>query len=648
MPNIYLDIETYSTVDLKKQGLYLYTLDCEVLMLCWCFESGEVTDRHFDQLVKYCAQDDITFIAHNAAFERLALTHGDSFDLHPDLQEAFASVPLERWRCSMAKAASAGLPMSLDNCSNALGATVELQKLESGKNLIKLFCVPQKDDSRVMPQDAPAEWEQFTEYCKRDVEVCRWVWQTAPARNYDEHPTELALWHLDQRINDRGVPVDTVAVRKVIKLLNRRVKQMSKEVTELTGGSVTALTQVQRIHEWIREGYGVKLPDLQGFTIEQTLKHPRIQQGKYAPVRRVLQLRQQGSKASNAKYAAMLNTAPDNRVHHVIQYCGASRTGRWAGRLVQPHNYPRPTIDYAESVIEDVLSDDFYTLYDDEDIAFLASEMLRGMFLAPDGYRFVVADLSQIEARVFTWLSDNTVKLEKMRQGVDIYKELAAKELFRKPIEMVTPEERFSAKVGELACQYQGHAKAVCKMARNYGAVLTEDQGADIANAWRRANEQAENLWRTYEEAFKQALRDRNPVKAGHCTFATIGDYLVVKAPSGGYLHYMHPEVTYRGLRFMGQDSLTKQWCRLDTYGGKLAQNICERVARDTLARGMMRVEKRGYEVVLTVHDEIVSLVPEDSDLDEHRMVKIVADPPAWLKGCPLAADGYTAKRYRK
>ena len=216
----------------------------------------------------------------------------------------------------------------------------------------------------------------------------------------------------------------------------------------------------------------------------------------------------------------------------------------------------------------------------------------------------------------------------------------------------VTDDERFSGKVGFLACGYQGYAKAVCKMARDYGEVLSEEEGAIIASAWRRRNDATVELWNTYEEAFQRTLRDRSPVKAGHCVFHTVGDYLVIKTPSGGFLHYMHPEVTFKGLRFMGVDGYTRQWTRLDTYGGKLTQNVCERVARDVLARGMMRVEAQGYPVVMTIHDEIVALVKRD-DVEQGtktaaKMVDLIADCPPWLRGCPLAADGYEAVRYRK
>jgi DNA polymerase bacteriophage-type len=656
MPNIYLDIETYSTVDLKKCGVDLYTRNCEILMLWWAFEGGPVTNTGYKQLAKYCADPSIYFVAHNAGFERLALLNGSMADTA--LQAAFQAVPLERWRCSMVKAASASLPMSLEDCSSALGAAVEVQKMQAGKKLIKLFCMPTTVGlkrgavpRRIHPADAPAEWEQFNDYCRQDVEVCRWVWNTIPGRNYDGHPSELSLWHLDQRINDRGVPVDSAAVRKVAKLINHRVSQINAEASELTGGAVTKLTQVQAIHAWMQECFGVTLPDLQSFTIEQALKHPRMQRDKYAPVRRMLELRQQGSKASNSKYAALLNTHK-GRIRHILQFCGAGRTGRWAGRMVQPQNFPRQSIKNADSVIEDILNDDFYMLYDDEDIAPLASQILRGMFKAPDGYMFVVADLSQIEARVVAWLADDYELLTKIASGVDIYRELAAEEIFKKPAELVTDDERFSGKVGSLACSYQGHAKAVCKMAQNYGAVLSEEQGADIANAWRRRNSAIVDLWSAYEEAVRQTLRDRTPVKVGHCVFRTAGDYLLVKLPSGRYLHYMHPEATSSGLRFMGVDSYTKQWTRIDAYGGKFTENITQAVARDVLARGMMRVEARGYEVVMTVHDEIVALVKreevERGDKTAAKMVDLIADCPPWLRGCPLAADGYEAVRYRK
>lgn len=790
MKYVFIDIETYSDTNITECGLDRYSRDCELLTVCYGGIRTEVRNDNLEELERLALNPGVVFVAHNASFERIVLQRAKN--LPQSIRNAFEAVPINRWRCSMAKAASVGLPLSLADATGALEAPQDFGKNADGKRLIRLFCVPRKPTkkdsrTRIFPEDAPEDFERLVEYCKRDVISCRWLWNNTPHTNYPDNERELSLWMLDQKINDRGFPVDRDEVATMIETLNTRQRELADEVSRLTDGEVTKLGQRDRILQFCKK-FRVRLKDLSSFTVDQALKNKAIANDKrLEKVKRVLELRQQGGRSSVTKYSKMLNAA-EGRMRYSLQYCGAGRTGRWAGRGIQPQNFPRPTLKSDEVLMatEALLDGSWDLMYDRTDMMDHAANALRSMIKAPDGKLLCAADLAGIENRKLMWLADDQETLDKIRSGVDLYVELAADEIFHKPAEDITDDERFSGKTGMLACiaedqlvltdtglvpiqhittkmrvwdgesfvchqglvyqgmkevltydgltatedhivfteqgkvtfleaiqqryrivqsgsgrktirisrnnrasrasggreaksmayhkgearvydllncgpnnrftvsnklvkncGYQGYTSAVCAMAKGYGKIMEESEGARIASAWRRKFPKVVTLWKAYQNAWLEAFNDRSPVKSGKCIFQMQDRYMTITLPSGRVLFYLDPGIgADGGLRYMHykNGSLVRE----STYGGKITENICQASSRDVLAWNMPELEEAGYEIVLTVHDEVIAEIDRYESLDEEGMVSIMTKVPPWANGLPLAAEGYTAKRYKK
>lgn len=655
---VWIDIETRSRLPIKEAGTYRYTQNCEVILLCWAVDDGPVHVGEPEALASALRTPGVEAIAHNSAFEREALSADSGCT---ELTAAVRALDITSWRCSSAKAGSISLPLDLGGLCMALGAPTDKAKILDGKRLIKLFCIPQKitkknDKEWFDKTTHPEDWKKFIEYCIADVESMRWCWNAMPGRNYEDNRRELPLWHTDQVINKRGIPIDIGTVKQVIEILNTTVMEVNQKLEDLTGGQITSPSQNKRILEYCG-ARGVHLKDLTAFTVKTALDNPRI--GEFPEVQKLLTIRQYASKSSVAKYKPLLNEI-DGVLRYCLQFAGALRTARWAGRMFQPQNLPRPDPTFededngilTEQFLDLFLNDQeaFKILFGDDSIIPYASSAIRSMIKAPPGYKLVAADLAGIEACVLAWLSDFQQKIIQINSGVDLYKKLASEHIFHVPLDQVTKAQRFSGKVGELACGYQGWANAVCSMAKDaFGVVMEEKEGARIAGAWRKANEPIVELWDKYETAFVKAFIDRDPVRVGDVVFALRGDFMLVKLPSGRCLHYYKPHIRVDGkIQFWGMNSYTRSWELISTYGGKLTENICQATARDVIARGIMRAEKMGYEVFMTVHDEVVALVPEDSHLTHKQLCGCLSIHDEWMFGLPLRAEGFTSTRYRK
>lgn len=502
--------------------------------------------------------------------------------------------------------------------------------------------------------------------------------------------TELDLWRLDQTINDRGFQVDTELAGAAMRAVNRAQVELARLTHAITDGNVGAATQRDALLRHISHTYGIELDDLRGSTVEKVIAESDLPE----PVRELLRIRLQASTTSTAKYQALLNgTSRDGRLRGTLQFAGASRTGRWAGRLFQPQNLPRPELD--NEVIEagiDALKADCEDLVTD-DVMQLTSSAIRGCIIAPPGRKLVVSDLSNIEGRVQAWLAGETWKLAAFRafdakRGPDLYKMAYAKSFGITPDE-VTKDQRQIGKVQELALAYQGGAGAFNTFALAYGIdldelaekawnaipgdildqaesalVWTKDKGiprhglSDRAwvvcdafkRAWREAHPAISSYWKELEEAVRGAIRE--PGKVFHARKLKVsrsGAWLRIRLPSGRFLCYPSPQAEDGGvISYMGVNQYTRKWDRLKTYGGKIFENVCQAVARDVLAYNMPGIEAAGYPIVLTVHDEVLCETPDTDNYNDEQLSSLLSANPTWAPDMPLASAGFTAYRYKK
>lgn len=639
-----MDIETFSDVDLIKCGVYAYADSpaFEVLLFAYSFDGGETRVIDLAQgeelpgeVAEAVFDGSVVKTAFNANFERTCLSKYFGRYLPP-----------ESWHCSAVQAAVLALPRSLEDVGAVLG--LDEQKMKEGKELVRYFCVPCKPTKanggrrRNLPCHAPEKWELFKAYCMRDVDVEKAI--RGKLCKFPIPEGEMELYRLDQRINDRGVPVDMGLVRQAVKCERLHKEVVTKRAYELTG--LENPNSVAQLKGWLGEN-GVEAENLSRKAVAELIEESD------GEVEELLRLRLLMAKTSVKKYEAMeRSVCSDGRVHGLLQFYGANRTGRWAGRLVQVQNLPQNHIEdlgLARRLVGEGRFEDVEMFYDSTPN--VLSELIRTAFVPEPGCRFVVADFSAIEARVLAWLAGERWRLEVFSSHGKIY-EASASAMFHVPIEEVTKGSplRQKGKIAELGLGYGGAAGALVSMgALDMG--LSEDDLPPLVAAWRRANPHITQFWWDVDKAAVEAVTKRTGTRAGRIGFEYRSGILFVTLPSGRKLAYVKPRMA---VNKFGREGLTyegilenKKWGRIETYGPKLVENIVQGTARDLLAEAMLRVEKRGYPIVMHCHDEIIAEVPEGMGSVE-EMCEVMAVQPSWAEGLPLRADGYECPFYQK
>ena len=643
-----IDIETYSSEDIAN-GVYRYAdaEDFTILLFAYSVNDGPVLITDIAQgeeipprIVEALTDPHVIKTAFNAAFERTCLNK--FFGLNMDA---------EQWECTMVRSAMLGLPLSLDAVGRVL--KLELQKMQEGKSLIRYFscpCKPTKVNggrTRNLPQHAPDKWATFKRYCIRDVEVEQAIRRITSAYRIPE--SEHRLYVADQRINDRGVLVDMDLVTQAIRMDAAYKGRLNAEAMEISG--LDNPNSVAQLKAWLEKETDTTVDKLSKKDLPALLASADNDK-----VERMLRIRQEMAKTSTKKYEAMRKTAcSDGRVRGLLQFYGANRTGRWAGRLVQVQNLPQnhlEDLDYARSLVK---SGDLSTV----ELLFgnvpdTLSQLIRTAFIAKDGCTFLVCDFSAIEARVIAWLAGEQWRLEVFRTHGKIY-EASASMMFHVPVEEITKTDprRQKGKIAELALGYQGGVGAMKTMGGE-SMGLTEEEMSEIVDNWRNANSAIVRLWKDVEAAARMVIRYGEPVSVKGLKFFMSLGAMMIQLPSGRCLSYPRPSV---GVNRFGSESIcyegvsqtTKQWCQQETYGGKLVENIVQGIARDCLAITILRLEEKGYPIVFHVHDEVIIEAPENDGVHTLQGVEeIFRMPITWAPGLPLKGAGYTTKYYLK
>lgn len=660
MPHLSIDIETYSDVDIKKAGLYRYVQSpaFEVLLFAYSLDGAPVRVVDFAQgetippeILAALFDPAVTKHAYNAAFEWYCLSKGA---LAHDEAAMLAWLP--EWRCTMLHGLYCGYTAGLAATGEALGLPQDKRKLGVGANLIRTFCIPcaptksNGQRTRTLPRHEPEKWQLFKQYCAQDV-----VTEMEIERRLSAFPVpeaEQQLWQLDQAINARGVRVDTQFIDSALAIDAATTQQLTAEAILLSG--LSNPKSVQQLTAWLEEEIDEEIPDLRKETVRDLLKGDLESDA----ARRVLEIRQQLSKTSTKKYVAMrAAVCDDGRVRGLLQFYGANRTGRWAGRLVQIQNLPQnhlPALEAARELAVAGNAGALELLYGS--LPDTLSQLIRTAFVPSPGHVFLVADFSAIEARVISWLAGEQWRLDVFATHGKIY-EASAAQMFGVPIEEITKDSplRQRGKVAELALGYQGGVGALTKM--DTGKKLKPEEMPEIVERWRQANKRIVDLWYAVENAALTTMRTGQPSGARGILFAREGDYatgqdfLTVRLPSGRKLYYVRPFLSPNqwgndSLHYYGMDQSTKKWTVVDTYGGKLVENIVQATARDCLAAAMCRLEALGYRIVMHVHDEVIIEAPV-SDCLEH-VCNAMGYPISWAPGLLLKADGFVSYFYKK
>ena len=641
MRNLSIDIETYSDVDLSKCGVYKYASSpaFEVLLFGYAADGGDVRvvdlacgEQIPEEVISALADTSVTKWAFNAMFERVCLSNFLGEWLEP-----------EGWHCTMVWSATLGLPLSLESTGAALG--LEKQKLTEGKDLIRYFCVPCKPTKanggrmRNLPKHDREKWRRFKAYNLRDVET-----EMLIQKRLSNFPVPDAIWeeyHLDQEINDRGIGVDMELVRQAIAMDVRSRERLTDALQELTG--LENPNSVQQMKQWLAD-HGLETDTLGKKAVAELVKTAP------EPLREVLSLRQQLAKSSVKKYTAMENAVcADSRAHGMFQFYGATRTGRFSGRLIQLQNLPQNHMgDLAEAraLVRSSNYEALSMLY--EDIPDTLSQLIRTAFVPQDGRKFIVADFSAIEARVIAWFAVERWRLKVFEDGGDIYC-ASASQMFHVPVEKhgINGHLRQKGKIAELALGYGGSVGALKSM----GALemgLAEEELQPLVDAWRGSNPMITQLWWDVDRAVKDCIRQRVPTETHGLHFDYRSAMLFITLPSGRRLAYVKPRlgenqfggesVTYMGV------SGTKKWERLESYGPKFVENIVQGTARDILCYAMRTL--RNCAIVAHVHDEVI--IEADRRMSVAAVCEQMGRTPPWAKGLKLRADGYECEFYQK
>lgn len=643
-----VDIETFSSVDLGKSGVYRYaeSEDFEILLFGYSVNGSPVRvvdlacgENLPEEIRKAISDPTVMKWAFNAQFERICLSR-------------FLGMPTGEyldpvsWHCTMIWSATLGLPMSLAGVGTVLG--LEKQKLTEGKDLIRYFCVPCKATkvnggrTRNLPEHDWTKWERFKSYNLRDVET-----EMEIQKKLSRFPVPENEWRnycLDQKINDRGVVLDMELAHRAVQCDNQYREFYLRQAREITG--LENPNSVLQLRDWLWER-GVELDSLSKNAVQDLLPDTD------GDVRKVLSLRQELAKSSVKKYTAMENlVCRDSRGRGLIQFYGASRTGRYAGKLLQVQNLPQnhlPDLETARALVQSGNFDALEMLYDS--VPNVLSELIRTAIVPKKGCRFIVSDFSAIEARVLSWFAGEQWRLDTFTQGGDIYC-ASASQMFGVPVEKhgINGELRQKGKQAELACGYGGSVGAMKSM----GAVrmgVKEEELQPLVDAWRQANPRIVQFWWEVDRAAKTCVKQHVPTQAGRLRFEYQSGILFIQLPSGRRLAYAKPRM---GENRFGGEAITyegvgtgRKWERLETYGAKCVENIVQGTARDLLALALLRLEQAGYPVVMHCHDEAICEVPIGQG-SVKEVNRIMAVSPEWAEGLPLKADGFETEFYKK
>ena len=650
---LHIDLETYSSVDIKKAGLYKYVQspDFQILLFAYAFDQDPVKlidcacgERIPENVTAALSDPNVKKIAHNAAFEINCVNR-------------FFHSPVYQWHCTMIHALYCGFPASLDAVGRAMGLPEDQRKMGVGNQLIRYFCTPctptttNGGRTRNLPCHDPKKWQLFCDYCRQDVATEMAIYQKL--EGYPIPEQERYNWILDQYINMTGARIDLELVEGALELYGKVSEGLAGKARKLTG--LENPNSVQQLKRWVEENAGLELKSLDKATVADILAD---KEGK-ALVKEVLRIRKELGKTSVKKYEAMRAcVCGDGRIRGLLQFYGASRTGRFAGRLVQVQNLPRnyiENLDLARRLVKEKQLDAIMAIYGD--VPDLLSQLLRTAFIPKEGCRFIVADFSAIEARVLAWLAGEEWRLDVFRTHGKIY-EASASTMFGVPIEKIkkgNPEYalRSKGKVAELALGYRGGARALISMgALSMG--LSEEELPDIVGRWRKSNRRIQEFWYMVENNAIDTVRTgtANSMPRG-IGFYRDREYLFIRLPSGRELFYYHPELVVNAygksaVGFWRMSQSTKKWELTETYGGKLTENIVQAVARDLLCSALMNLYKAGYVINFHIHDEVILEVPEESEKSLEEAVKLMCTLPEWATGLPLNAAGFEGHYYKK
>lgn len=664
---LHIDLETYSSVDLAECGVYKYaeSSDFEILLFGYSWDDQEEvnvieypTQKGLPEEIWEALQDpDVIKVAHNASFERVCLSHFvhlfpepycySTCEVRPFYENFF--LPPEQWQDTLIMAAENGYPSSLAQLGKALGLPEDKQKLATGKRLIQYFCKPCKPTrvnggrSRNKDTDDAEKWRLFVEYNRQDVVTEKAIYRKLLAIN----PVgfiEWKNWYIDQRINDRGIPLDMDLVDKILKKGDAYSEELQEEAKQLTGlANPNSLTQLKG---WIEKTEGYAIKSLNKATVKDLLD------GDLKPeTRRMLEIRQELGKTSVKKYDAFKRSACiDGRVRGCFQFYGG-RTGRFAGRLIQPQNFPRNSFedfDYARALVKDedwTALSCFYPSLND-----VFSTLIRTTIQAKDYRTFVVADYSAIEARVIAWLAKEQWRQDTFKNGGDIYC-ASASQMFHVPVVKhgQNGHLRQKGKIAELALGYGGGTGALKAMGGE-SMGLTDAEMAEIVMKWRAASPNIVGLWSTFDRAFRKAIGGSivRLDKEKMMFFRKAGN-VYIQLPNGRLIAYVSPEIVDGKICFMGLNQTTRQWQVIETWGGKITENVIQAIARDCLCETLLKLEEGGYNPVMHVHDEVICEVPESvGDKCLEGLKYIMGQSPEWAPDLVLTADGFISKYYKK
>ncbi|MBR8700267.1 hypothetical protein IX317_000611 [Fusobacterium sp. DD29] len=649
-----IDIETYSSIDIKSAGAYKYALsdDFEILLFAYSIDNNEVQivdlaqgEKIPTEVLNFLKDESYVKHAYNAAFEWWCLN------------QAGYETPLEQWQCTMIHGLYCGYCAGLGATGKALGLAEDKQKLNTGLALIRYFSIPCKPTksngkrTRNLPEHEPEKWDLFKEYCVQDV-----VTEMEIAKTLAPFPvpdSEWEQWHMNTEMNARGVKIDTDLVRGALMIDDMSKSELMEEAKRLTG--LENPNSTQQMINWLN-GKGEEVDNLRKATVKALL-----QDKLDGDVRRALEIRQELAKTSVKKYQAMADAiCEDNRIRGLLQFYGANRTGRWAGRLVQVQNLPRnyiETLDMARHLIEKADYKGIEMIYGN--VPDTLSQLIRTAFIPSTGHVFVVSDFSAIEARVIAWLAGEKWRMEVFKSHGKIY-EASAAQMFNVPLNTIVKGHenyalRAKGKVAELALGYQGSVGALKAMGADKMG-LTDSELKDIVNLWRKSSPNIVQLWYDLENAALDVVENGTTVNLKclvlkkEVNLPTGQIFLTVELPSGRKLYYPKPSL-HEGkfgqqFCYYGVNQNTKKWEQIDMYGGKLVENVVQAIARDCLAVTLKRLKDKKWDIVFHVHDEVILDVPDTVKLDD--VVNLMSQPVEWAPGLVLNAAGFTGNYYMK
>ena len=667
MKTLSIDIETYSSIDLTKSGVYKYIQnDFEILLIAYAYDDEEIkiidlknNEKIPEKLKEDILDENIIKTAFNANFERVCLSKYFNTYLSPKM-----------FRCTQVHALYLGLPHGLENVAKSL--RLKEQKLEEGKSLIRFFNKRENLDlltsnnENIKKGEVLKKYEEFKKYCINDVKVERSIRKILEKVKLPE--SEQKLWQLDQEINDRGVLVDSKLLNNAIYYDNYFKNILIEKLKTIT--NINNPKSNNQMKDYLNS-LGLNVNSLSKESVESLLNSDEVKKNPhYEKIKEVLHLRKMLNKTSTKKYESMKRCmCDDERIRGLFQFYGANRTGRWAGRLVQVQNLPQNKINNLEQVREKIRNDiikDFpsrkkefnknlnLNLYNNENLSSLLSQLIRTTFIPKKNHRFIIADFSAIEARIIAYLSNEKWRIDVFNTHGKIY-EASASKMFKVDINEITKESelRQKGKIAELALGYQGGVGALVSMGA-YNMNLCESELIEIVKAFRSSNPNIVKLWNNAQKAFIEAVKNKSVVHIDkNISFIYEGNILFIKLPSGRRLSYIRPKIDYDNIfnkyiiTYEGIDPTTKKSKRLTTYGGKLVENIVQAIARDVLAQAMMNLKNHGFNIVMHVHDEIV-LEVEDKISSIEEICEIMCKENKYLKGLKLKADGFESNYYKK